>query len=224
MRRVNRFLGEVEFSGNPALEFVHVHDPGRLEELLYPGNEVLIRPASTRKHRKTRFDLIAAKFEPYWVLIHSAYHRYISEWVIRQPDLLPFTDILSIRPEVTLGDSRIDFVIDRREQRPVAVEVKGCSLARAGTALFPDAPTQRGTRHVANLLRLTQSGSMDACIMILVFRPDATRFTANRETDPDFADTLDQALKAGIPVQPVVFGFDGRTLFCHGTIRALCSA
>ncbi|NPA75034.1 MAG: DNA/RNA nuclease SfsA [Euryarchaeota archaeon] len=190
LERKNRFLGVVEGGIK-----VHVHDPGRLEELLYPGNEVLILH-TPGKHRKTEWDLIAARApeDGSWVLVHSGYHRRISERILEKM----FSEA-DINPEVRLGESRIDFMI--RGNGDIAVEVKGCTLARNEIALFPDAPTTRGTRHVHELIQFKKAGN-EAMLLILIFR-NARCFAPNSDTDPKFADAFRAAVNVGVRVAPV---------------------
>jgi sugar fermentation stimulation protein A len=214
--RPNRFLGIVELNNNkgskPVIEKVHIHDPGRLRELLFTGNHVLLRRA-TNPQRKTRWDLVATRDpeDSHWVLIHSGLHRTIVENLLEQPKLSPFGKLLEIKPEVTVGSSRLDFQLTPKSGTQIFVEVKGCTLAIDGKALFPDAPTTRGTRHVHELLELKSKG-YDAALLILVFRRDAECFAPNSDTDPAFADAFCLAFKNGIDVHIVVLEYDGSTV------------
>jgi sugar fermentation stimulation protein A len=208
VERVNRFLGTVRL-GDTLLS-VHVHDPGRLEELLFHGNRVLIKHAMGKK-RKTNWDLIAAMSPDggEWVLVHSGYHRKISERLL----ISMFPDS-KIQAEVQLGHSRIDFMI--YDEPPMAVEVKGCTLARDGIALFPDAPTSRGTRHLRELIDFASAGNR-AMLLILVFR-DAGCFLPNEATDKKFADVFWQAIKKGVIVHPVRLEYGGSAITLRGEL------
>jgi len=192
-----------------------VHDPGRLKELLYPGNRVLVKRAAG-KHRRTKWDLIAARYDDEWILVHSGYHRGISEWVIRNENS-PFHDIVDLRPEVTVGHSRLDFILTDNRGTEIGVEVKGCTLAVDGVALFPDAPTKRGRRHLEVLMDMKADGK-NAALMILIFRSDAKCFRPNEITDPKFAETFLRAMRNGVDVFPMVFRYDGKRVDYMGEI------
>jgi len=221
LKRPNRFLGIVGVPGgkeeeNEAGIMVHIHDPGRLKELLYPGNRVLFRRAA-KSQRKTGFDLIAAFHNGHWILTHSGYHRAISTAVFSDPELSPFGPVISLRPEVRIGESRIDYLLRLKDGSEIAVEVKGCTLSVNGIALFPDAPTLRGRRHLETLIRVKKEGQR-AAVVILVFRSDSVCFMPNRETDPDFAEVFEEAVSEGVEVHPLVFSYENGAVFYHGEI------
>ncbi len=212
IRRLNRFLGEVLLEGNRVL--VHIHDPGRLEELLYSGNDVLLKRCA-REGRKTGWELLAAKLESSWIFVNSRFHRILAERILSEPVLSPFGRIEDITPEVRVGNSRLDFLIIRRGKR-IWVEVKGCTLLRNSRALFPDAPTSRGRRHVDELLNLKTRGD-HAALVILVFVP-ASCFAPNAATDPEFAHVFYDAVKAGVEVHPLLLAYDGHSIIFRGEI------
>ncbi len=199
--RKNRFLGVVNVGSSNI--YAHIHDPGRLKELLYPGNEVLLKKASSPR-RKTKWELIAAKRHGSWILVNSKYHRYIAERILA----MHFPGY-SIRAEVKIGDSRIDFLATGNER--IAIEVKGCTLERQGIALFPDAPTKRGARHVEELLKFTTHGR--AMLLILVFVANSMCFLPNEETDPHFSSLFWKALRNGVEVKIPVLKYDGSTVY-----------
>ncbi len=204
LERKNRFLGSVKLE-NYGSQDVHVRDPGRLEELLYEGNEVLLKKADN-KDRKTNWDLIGAKFNDKWVLVNSGYHREITQNILEDRSMSPFNDIESYKPEVSLGESRIDFLIKKGSEK-IWVEVKGCTLAKDGEALFPDAPTKRGKRHVNELREVVRDGGRGA-LLILVFRSDAECFRPYKRRDPEFADTFYNAVDEGLEVYPLLLSFN----------------
>jgi len=212
--RPNRFLALVDI--NSRKEKVHVHDPGRLEELLYPGNGVLVRKASS-PNRKTGWDLLAARFGKMWIFVNSAHHSSIAEAVLRNDDISPFRGVRTLRPEVRFGSSRLDFFLQLRDNSEVWVEVKGCTLTQHGKALFPDAPTKRGARHMRELTTIAREGSR-AAALILVFRQDSQCFAPNRETDPEFASAFWLALEAGVEVHPLLFSYTEDWIIFHREI------
>ncbi len=208
IERKNRFLGSVSFK-NGELDDVHVRDPGRLKELLYNGNEVLLKKAN-KENRKTDWDLIGARYKDLWVLVNSGYHRKITETILEDESMSPFNDIDSYKPEVKLGNSRIDFLIKNKGEK-IWVEVKGCTLADNGEALFPDAPTKRGRRHVDELREVVKNDDNGALI-ILVFRSDAECFRPFEKRDPEFSDSFYKAVDEGVDVHPLLMSYNDRNL------------
>ena len=211
--RPNRFLTMVDIEGQE--ERAHVHDPGRLKELLYPGNSVLLKGVD-KPGRSTKWDVIAAKWRTRWILIHSGYHREISERILRNRELNPFGKITQLKPEVVVGHSRLDYMAVVNGLK-TGIEVKGCTLAIDGKALFPDAPTTRGRKHLETLIEMKQNG-MGAALLVLIFRTDAQSFGPNKETDPLFSETFWKAVDTGVDVKPVVLEYEGNNIFYKGTI------
>jgi sugar fermentation stimulation protein A len=213
--RQNRFVGIVDITSPKRMKSkgikVHIQDPGRLKELLYPGNKVLLKREDSAT-RKTDWDVIAASIGDMWILIHTGYHRKISEWVINSKTVNPFGKIKSIKPEATYGNSRLDFLLVNNQRKKLWVEVKGCTLAIDGIALFPDAPTERGRKHLRALITAKKKGA-HAAVMILAFRPDAKCFAPNKRTDPKFSITFQSAIKAGVNVYILCFKYDNGIVY-----------
>ncbi len=212
-QRPNRFVGIVDITSPASIpgQLTHIHDPGRLIDLLYPGNTVLLKKASS-PHRKTQWDLIAARHQNDFVLIHSGYHRAICNVLLTHPDIRLLGDLFSIKAEITFGHSRLDFRIQKTDGTVIWIEVKGCTLAENGLALFPDAPTKRGTRHVATLIDICQKDER-AVLLFLIFRTEARAFSPHAGIDPEFADIFQQAIETGVTVIPAQCSFSGKTVF-----------
>lgn len=190
LARPNRFLARVEIGG--AEETVHVKNTGRCRELLVPGAEVWLTRAENPT-RKTRYDLIAVR-KSNGVLFNidsQAPNRVVREWLEGQG----FDRIL---PEFRYGGSRIDFCLERGGERWL-LEVKGCTLERDGIGYFPDAPTQRGARHLRELTAALREGWRSAVAFVMQAENMRT-VLPNRETDPAFAEALDAAREAGVRV------------------------
>ncbi len=216
--RLNRFVGLVDITW-PVKERdvkIHIHDSGRLSELLYDGNEILLRKPQSDGHRKTKWDLVAARFKDQWVLTNSGMHRKIAEWIFTAG--IPFGKLKEIIPEVKSGQSRLDFLLVKGNDERVWVEVKGCTLTIDGRATFPDAPTVRGRKHVEELINLRKSGERSA-IVFLVMRRDSVCFYPNVETDPEFSRTFFMALDAGVEVYPLLFEFRPPRLMYIGRLK-----
>ena len=124
----------------------------------------------------------------------QAPNKIMAEWLSKQ-------DYDIIQPEYIYGNSRIDFYMERRGQKCL-LEVKGCTLERDGVGYFPDAPTERGVKHLRELTKLKQNG-IDAHVLFIVQMQDVISLQANRETDPAFADALLAAKEAGVGIHAV---------------------
>lgn len=177
--RPNRFIAEIEI--NNKVEKCHVHDSGRIRELLFQGNEVGVKRATNLEKRKTAFDVISAltQEKDERVLINSSFHRYISENILKDFDISPFGEVDSIKAEVKIGDSRLDYLLASGDKK-IWIEVKGVSLSEDKVAKFPDAPSTRACKHLKELIKLKESGDR-AAVMLLVFR-DSDKFRPKYET------------------------------------------
>jgi sugar fermentation stimulation protein A len=192
LSRPNRFLAKVEIGGRDVL--AHVHDPGRLEELLRPDARLLLRKAET-EGRKTPYDVMLVRHGPAWVSVYTTLaNRLVKDALLqrRLPEVGPYD---RFDCEVADGASRIDFRLQGRDT--AWLEVKSVTLVRGRTAFFPDAPTMRGCRHLNHLSDLARAG-VRAMLLFVVQRPDADRVQAHRATDPMFADGLRRAAEAGV--------------------------
>ena len=192
-RRINRFVAEVEINGNT--EKVHVKNTGRLRELLLPGAKVTLQKASDL-NRKTAYDLISVyKPELEWVNIDSL----VPNKLMKQQLMGMGYDI--VKPEYSFGDSRFDFYMERDGEKYLT-EVKGCTLAsdlERGTGLFPDAPTERGVKHLDELAAAAQKGYHCQIAFVIQMNGIHTVFP-NDDTQPEFGQALRRAVKAGVQV------------------------
>ncbi len=212
LKRVNRFVGVVKM-GEDIVE-AHIHDTGRLGELLFEGNRVLLKRAANEK-RRTKWDIIAAFFEDEWILTNSSLHSRIFEETLKKVDRFSRHNYI-IKREVKLNNSRIDFLLLENNKK-IFVEVKGCTLREGNVAFFPDAPTERGRRHVEELTDFVKNGN-EAWIVFLVMHSKAEYFAPNEETDSDFARALKQGLRKGLRVIPLKYRYDGVFLYYISSI------
>ena len=155
--RPNRFIAHVELDGQ--VETVHVKNTGRCKELLLPGVDVVLEDCDNPA-RKTRYDLVAVKKKEIgWINIDSqAPNKVVQEWLESQ-------DYTYVKPEYKYGDSRIDFYAEKGEEK-FLIEVKGCTLEVDGVGYFPDAPTERGVKHLRELAEAVKKGY--SCIVAFV--------------------------------------------------------
>ncbi len=196
LARPNRFIALVEIDGEA--EKVHVKNTGRCRELLQPGNTVYLEK-SANPARKTAYDLIAVEKQipdgTRLVNMDSmAPNRMAGEWLASGA----LGEIRNLRAEATIGDSRFDFA-GEQDGRRVVIEVKGCTLEENGIACFPDAPTERGVRHVRGLIELAGQGCR--CIVLIVIQmKGAYLFRPNWRTHPEFGRALIEARAAGVEI------------------------
>jgi len=193
IERPNRFIARVELKGR--VETVHVKNTGRCRELLLPGSEVVLLPAGNPV-RKTRYDLVAVRKEGLgWVNIDSqAPNAAVREWLEKNPP--PFAGITRLRPEYPFGAGRADFYIEQGD-RKILMEVKGCTLEIGGLGYFPDAPTERGVRHLQELAEAVGRG-YECYIAFVVAMPGARAVRPFAEAHPPFGQALEAALRAGV--------------------------
>ena len=188
--RPNRFIAKVWLDGE--LETVHVKNTGRCKELLLPEAEVILE-ISDNPNRKTKYDLIGVyKVNLGWVNIDSqAPNKVAKEWLEQQ-------DFSFIKPEYTYGDSRIDFYMEKGEQK-FLMEVKGCTLEIDGIGYFPDAPTERGVKHLRELTKAVKAGYQ--CYAAFVIQMEGiNEVRANVATHEEFGQALEEAKAAGVKV------------------------
>ena len=193
--RPNRFIAHVEVDGRE--ETVHVKNTGRCKELLIPGCTVYLT-APDSPGRKTKYDLVAViKDNGLLINIDSqAPNKVALEYLQTQN-----YDV--IIPEYTYGDSRIDFYTERklkgRKTERSLIEVKGCTLERNGIGYFPDAPTERGVKHIRELIKAKKEG-YHAILAFVIQMDGITEVRANIETHPEFGTAWEEAKAAGVEI------------------------
>lgn len=188
--RPNRFIARVLVDGR--LEMVHVKNTGRCRELLLPGVDVILEVSDNPK-RKTKYDLIGVyKENSGWVNIDSqAPNKVVMEWLEQQ-------EYTYIKPEYTYGDSRIDFYMEKGEEK-FLMEVKGCTLEVDGIGYFPDAPTERGVKHLRELVKAVKAGYQ--CYVAFVIQMEGIHeVRPNVATHKEFGQALEEAKAAGVKI------------------------
>ena len=190
LSRSNRFVANVLLDQHEIS--VHVKNTGRCRELLIPGAEVWLTETGT-SGRKYQYDLVAVRKEN-GLLVNidsQAPNKVASEWLRTQG----FDQII---PEYRFGDSRIDFFMRRRDQQ-FLMEVKGCTLEVDGVGYFPDAPTERGVKHLRELIKARQAG-YHAALVFVIQMDGVEEVRANTDIHPEFGAALEEAGKAGVKV------------------------
>ncbi|WP_294240586.1 DNA/RNA nuclease SfsA [Pseudobutyrivibrio sp.] len=187
--RPNRFIAHVEVHGEEIK--VHVKNTGRCKELLIPGRTVYLEKASN-PDRKTPFDLVAVETPIGIVNIDSqAPNAVVKEWLMKQ-------DYDLVVPEYKYGNSRIDFYMEKGEDKYL-LEVKGCTLIKDGIGYFPDAPTERGVKHLRELTAAIDKG-YKAMAAFVIQVEGVSEVRPNIDTHPEFGVALNEAKEAGVEV------------------------
>lgn len=191
--RPNRFIANVEIDG--ANEVCHVKNTGRCAELLVKGADVFVQECDSET-RKTKYDLISVYKGNALVNMDSqAPNKAVHEFL--QSGRL-FENIKLIKPETKYKNSRFDFYVETETDR-IFIEVKGVNLEIDGAALFPDAPTERGVKHIKELMECVRDGYV-AYVIFVVQMGNVKYFTPNYATHKEFGDTLKQASEQGVRV------------------------
>ena len=188
--RPNRFIAHVELDGKR--ETVHVKNTGRCRELLLPGAEIWLTAPGT-EGRKTKYDLVTVRKEN-GLLVNidsQAPNAVVKEWLEKQ-------QYDAVVPEYTYGDSRIDFYMERGAERTL-MEVKGCTLEREGIGYFPDAPTDRGVKHLRELAKAVKDGYRTA-LAFAIQMDGIKEVRPNIQTHPEFGTAMQEARDAGVEI------------------------
>ena len=189
--RPNRFIAHVDLNGQT--ETVHVKNTGRCKELLIPGTEVILEE-SVNPARKTKYDLICVNKSGRWINMDSQVpNKAAAEW-IRAGRLFP--EEVTLKTEKVYGNSRFDIYVES-PCRKAFIEVKGVTLEENDIARFPDAPTQRGVKHVEELIRCQEDG-YEAYLLFVIQMKGVREFEPNWSTHPQFGEVLQKAKNAGV--------------------------
>lgn len=192
LARPNRFIARVEIGGKE--ETVHVKNTGRCRELLPPGAEVWCEKA-VNPSRKTKFDLITVRKGDRLINMDSqAPNTAAGEWLLSGG----LGEVSDLRREVFRGDSRFDFAFTK-DGKPCFLEVKGVTLENDGICAFPDAPTERGAKHLKGLAEAVREGC-GAYVLFVIQMKDVKYLHPNDATDPAFGKALREAAAAGVTV------------------------
>lgn len=188
--RPNRFIAHVRVNNN--IETVHVKNTGRCKELLIRGVTVILEE-SDNPQRKTRYDLIAVYKENFGLInIDSqAPNKVAKEWL----DSMEYT---YVKPEYSYGKSRIDFYMENGEQKYL-MEVKGCTLEKNGTGYFPDAPTERGVKHIYELIKAKKEG-YNSILAFVIQMEGIDEVLPNTDIHPEFGIAMEDARRAGVDI------------------------
>ena len=212
--RPNRFAAVVEMGGTPVS--VHVPNSGRMSELLKPGAAVYAAPVVAGATRKTRYDLTLVEHRGELVSVDSRLPPRLVAEAIQRRRATEFGSYDKMATEVRLGDSRVDLVLSNR-RNCLYIETKSVNKVEDGTALFPDAVTTRGTKHLQSLLAAVKSGHR-AAVVFVIQREDAERLIPDKESDPRFCETLRRAVDGGVEALAYRCSVSRSEIAIHGRV------
>jgi sugar fermentation stimulation protein A len=192
LSRPNRFLGVVELDGEQVECFIP--NPGRMHELMIPGTRIYLihQPGD---HRKTDYDLTLVEYDNTLVSIDCRLPNHMLREAITENKLPEFQGYRVERTEPTFHDSRLDLKLSDGANQ-ILVEAKSCTLVDDSIALFPDAPTKRGARHMNTLIKALEHGRAAVCFIIQ--RNDAKEWRPNKLMDPKFTENIRRAVQNGV--------------------------
>lgn len=197
IERPNRFITVIEVNG--VQHRSHLADPGRLKELLTPGADLMVRKAPIDSERKTKYSTVMVKHKGQLIsLVSSLPNQFVKE-MLEQKKLPMFNNYSMVRPEISVGDHRFDFLLNDQQGNKFYLEIKSVTFVSNGVAQFPDAITVRGRKHAIALKRLVESGKK-AGILFVCQRSDAISFRPMWERDPKLGEAVLLASQAGVKV------------------------
>lgn len=207
MDRPNRFIVRAKLDGGVEVD-AHLGDPGRLEDLLLPGASLRLSPAGGAA-RRTAYTvaLVRAPRRGAWVSVETTRANRLAETLLLRRAVRGIPADHALKREARAGKSRFDFLLTRDCAPPLWVEVKSVTFVSGGVARFPDAPTERGRRHVVELTERVHAGER-AMILFVVQRADARSVAPYTAIDPEFTSALCSAKQAGVLLRAVRFRLD----------------
>lgn len=196
LERPNRFIAKVEING--LIETVHVKNTGRCKELLIPGVKVILEDCSHNKTRKTKYSLIAVYKGETLINMDSQIPNKVVYDALLDDKIYGLTNLNLVKREKTYLNSRFDIYYERDNLKGF-VEVKGVTLEDNAVAMFPDAPTERGNKHILELIKARENG-YEANVLFLIQMSNVKLFKPNKITDPEFSKTLKLAYDSGVKI------------------------
>ena len=195
LRRVNRFTAFVELNGQE--EMVHVKNTGRCKELLLEGARVFLEEAD-KEGRKTKYSLIAVYKGDTLVNMDSQAPNQMAAEALAEGKIIEIGEVDFLKREVKYENSRFDLFYQKGDKKGF-IEVKGVTLEEDGVAKFPDAPTERGAKHLRELIKAKEEG-YEAAVLFVIQMKGVQEFRPNEERDKNFTEALREAEKAGVEI------------------------
>lgn len=195
LNRPNRFIANVSLNGK--IETVHVRNTGRCREILIPGTRVILERSSS-ENRKTRYSLVSVYKGNTLINIDSLSPNAVVFEGLKSGKIHGFRELVYLKREVFYGNSRFDIYFETPQEKGF-VEVKGVTLEEGGVAMFPDAPTERGSKHVNEMIKAVREGYR-GYIFFLIQMKGIKYFTPNIKMDAIFSSTLKSAYESGVKI------------------------
>lgn len=214
LERPNRFIARCVIDGE--VENVHVKNTGRCRELLIPGTEVLLQKSSNPK-RSTRYDLVSVRKDGEIINMDSYAPNIAAGEFLRNGGIIKNPHI--VKAEAAFGSSRLDFYVEG-DGRKMFVEVKGVTLKIDGCAVFPDAPTSRGAKHMYELINAVESG-YEAAVLFVIQMKGCSCFRPNYDTDPAFCSALQKAQERSVMIMAVDCVTDENSMKIDGKVEVI---
>jgi len=214
LERPNRFLAYVRIGDTVVPSFTP--NPGRMRELLTPETEVLLKEV-VKDERKTSYDLVGVVHDGQIISIDARVPNKLILEALKNGELDEFSEYDVIDSEHVYGHSRFDFLLSNKDG-DCLLEVKSCTLVKDGVAMFPDAKTERGSKHLRELMRTKKEGYR-ASILFLIQRTDAHTFCPNDEADPQFGRALREAAAEGVEVYVYCSEFVEDRIILKGRVK-----
>ncbi len=203
VRRPNRFVMYISIDGN---EFgASVPNPGKMQELLFPGVKIAVTPMDTERVKYPYRVVAVENSRGEWLMLDTIRNNDCAAWLIKEKQVPSLKEYSLLKREVTVGKSRFDLLLEK-EGKELYCEVKSCTLFGGELAMFPDAVTDRGRRHVQELGDMAREG-IPTAVLFLVHSSKVTGFTPDFHTDPAFSETLYQN-RNDLPIIPISIGWD----------------
>lgn len=185
LERKNRFILRLRKENNEEID-AYIANPGRMEEFLVPDHPFFITQSQTGKYK---YHTVSTIYQDSYILLDTIKINRLAEIMLKNKRIDLFKNIKNIRREVKLLNSKFDFLLEPEEEKPIILEIKSCSLCHNGVAMFPDAPTERGKRHLEDLEQLADQG-FQTYTLYMINHKNATVFIPNGHTDPDYSRTF----------------------------------
>jgi sugar fermentation stimulation protein A len=196
IKRPNRFIAQVSIDGKK--ETVHVKNTGRCRELLIPGNKIILEDCSNNPKRKTKYSLIAVFKDDLLINMDSQVPNAVVFDALKEGKIQSYQDFTHIRRESKYGNSRFDIYYETAKEKGF-IEVKGVTLEENGIARFPDAPTERGAKHVLEMIEAVKQGYRGT-IFFLIQMKGPEIFRLNWEMDKNFSEAVKLASENGVEI------------------------
>lgn len=196
IKRPNRFIAQALLNG--VEETVHVKNTGRCRELLLPGAKIILEDCSSNLNRKTKYSLIAVQKDDLLINMDSQVPNTVVFDALKENKIQGFEELTYLKREVTFGSSRFDIYFESGNQKGF-IEVKGVTLENDGIAKFPDAPTERGAKHVLEMIEAVKQGYRGV-IFFLIQMKGPSVFKLNWEMDKYFSEAITLASENGVEI------------------------